>query len=105
MTQLIFIFSESFRKEDTTRKVSSVLGLVLLAALPAVADAPQTGVVTGVVTDPDGGVLPGVTVQLIGEQGTMTAIRKSDGSFRFVFMAPGTYTAFSHFPVDRIDIS
>jgi len=71
---------------------------MVLVALPALADAPQTGVVTGVVTDPDGNALPGASVQLIGEQGTMTAVSKENGRFRFVFLAPGTYTARADMP-------
>jgi len=74
------------------KRYLSFFAVVLLVALPAAADAPQTGLVTGVVTGSDGEVLPGVTIQLTGDQGTMTAISKEDGSFRFVFLLPGTYT-------------
>jgi hypothetical protein len=37
--------------------------------------------------------MQGVTVQLIGEQGTMTDISDDEGAFMFVFLAPGPYTA------------
>jgi hypothetical protein len=58
-----------------------------------VADAPQTGVVTGTVVGPDGDPMTGATVQLISGQGTMTAVTEDDGEFRFVFLVPGEYTA------------
>jgi hypothetical protein len=67
--------------------------VVLLVGVPlAVADAPQTGVVSGTVLDPDGQPLPGATVKLEGDQGTMSKISGDDGGFLFVFLVPGTYT-------------
>jgi hypothetical protein len=58
----------------------------------ALADAPQTGLVTGLVVDSQGAPLPGATVQLESEQGVLTAISTEDGSFRFAFATPGPYT-------------
>jgi hypothetical protein len=74
------------------KRVFWIVGLVLLCAPLALADAPQTGVVTGTVIDPSGAAMPGVTVQLISEQGTMTNISDADGKFMFVFLVPGMYT-------------
>jgi hypothetical protein len=68
-------------------------GLVLAVfALPALADAPRTGVVTGTVVGPDGAALPGATVVLVTDQGDMTSTSNENGEFRFVFIAPGEYT-------------
>jgi hypothetical protein len=64
----------------------------LLAAPLAIADAPQTGVVTGVVRGPDGAAMPGATVQLEGDRGSQSAVADADGGFRFVFIVPGSYT-------------
>jgi hypothetical protein len=70
-----------------------LVGLVLAVCAPLVfADAPLTGVVTGTVVDPNGAPLPGATVQIEGGRGSQTAITKEDGSFLFVFLAPGQYT-------------
>jgi hypothetical protein len=66
--------------------------MLAVCALPALADAPRTGVVTGRVVDPDGAPLPGATIQLIGGRGTETSITDTDGGFRFVFLVPGQYT-------------
>jgi hypothetical protein len=66
--------------------------MLAVCAVPVLADAPRTGVVTGTVVDPDGAPLPGATVQLFTEQGDMTAVSGEDGGFRFVFITPGEYT-------------
>jgi hypothetical protein len=65
---------------------------VLLAASVVMADAPQTGVVTGVVKDPNGAAMPGATVQLLSDRDTRSATSGQDGDFRFVFLPPGSYT-------------
>jgi hypothetical protein len=69
---------------------------LLVAVSLAVADAPQTGLVTGLVVDSEGEPLPGATVQLASEQGVLSAVSGEDGSFRFVFAAPGPYTVHAH---------
>ena len=69
----------------------------LLAALLAVASAPAvfaqetTGAIHGVARDPGGGVLPGVTVQLKGPVGTITAVTDEQGVYRFPRLPPGKY--------------
>jgi hypothetical protein len=83
----------SKKREDVMKRLL-MFTVVLLVGVPlALADAPQTGVVTGTVIDPDGAAMSGVTVQLIGEQGTMTDISDDEGAFMFVFLVPGLYTA------------
>ena len=44
----------------------------------------QVGTVQGKVVDQQGGVLPGVTVELSGPMGTKTAVTDTQGDFRFV---------------------
>jgi len=71
-----------------------VLGLVLQAA-PGAAQGSTTGLIRGQVTDPQGGVLPGVTVvaksdQLIG--GQKIAITNGEGNYRFPALTPGVYS-------------
>jgi hypothetical protein len=74
-------------------KRTMMVGLVVLVMAPlALADAPQVGVVTGVVHDPEGVPMPGATVQLISERGTMSGVSGADGSFRFLFIIPDEYT-------------
>ena len=69
--------------------------LVLLCSLalagPLLADGPETGVVTGVVTDAGGGALPGVQVTLEGERGGQVAMTDENGKFVFGLVAPGSY--------------
>ena len=57
--------------------------------------AQQTlGGITGVVTDPSGGVIPNVTVTIVGEQTSLTRTAKSNGAgnYTFVNLPIGTYT-------------
>ncbi len=73
------------------RRVSfSVLLLSLLAGV-AVADGPETGLVSGVVTDASGTALPGVTVTLTGDRGEKVTTTEADGSYRFALLVPGSY--------------
>ncbi len=81
---------------------SLVVGTVGMASAQApatttVAPAGAAGVqagktrVHGVVTDPDGALIPGATVTLTGNGPAITAKSGSDGSYSAV-VAPGTYT-------------
>jgi hypothetical protein len=69
------------------------LAFVLVTALvPAVARAQtQTGTVEGKISDPQGAVLPGVTVTLTGARGVQTTVSDENGDFRFVGLQPDTY--------------
>jgi len=74
-------------------RVGSIVCIaVLLVVSTAVGDAPQTGVVTGVVKGSDGSPLAGATVQLESERGRQTEVTGADGAFRFAFLVPDTYT-------------
>src|SRR5262245_13642663 len=72
-----------------------LIGLLVLgfAAAPSVL-AQTTGTVEGAVTDPNAGVLPGVTVELAGSnlQGIRSAVTAADGRYRFPSVPPGPYT-------------
>ena len=50
-----------------------------------------SGTVTGVVTDEQGGALPGATVTLTGKAGARTAVTDAKGEYRFTAVDPGNY--------------
>ncbi len=71
------------------------LAATLLLVAGQVSAQTQTGTITGVVTDEQGAVMPGVTViiespALIG--GARTAVSNTTGSYQFSQLAPGMYT-------------
>jgi hypothetical protein len=67
----------------------------LLSALavvaPAAAQSTESGRVTGIVKDNQGGVVPGATVTLTGPSRLTTFVTTADGSFRFLDVLPGEY--------------
>ncbi len=69
-----------------------VLLAMLLAAAPA--RAQQTSNLTGVATDAQGAVLPGVTVTASSPAliGTQTVVTEPNGTYRFSTVPPGVYT-------------
>ena len=67
------------------------MGLLLLSAPPLAADGPETGVVTGTVTEPGGAALPGVEVKLVSERGEKLTQTADDGTFRFALLVPDSY--------------
>jgi hypothetical protein len=72
-----------------------ILAVIAAASAGLVSAQTQTGTITGVVTDAQGAVMPGVTVSiespaLIG--GTKTTISNQTGSYQFTQLAPGFYT-------------
>jgi len=72
---------------------SSVVALTCLTS-PAVKGDELYGRIRGVVTDPAGGVLPGVQVRLTntGTNVTRELTSDPDGAFLFINLAPGTYS-------------
>jgi hypothetical protein len=69
-----------------------ILALLLLAAALPLAAQSLTGTVTGTVKDDQGGVLPGVTVSLLGKTGSRSTTTDAQGVFRFAAVDPGTYS-------------
>ncbi|HEX3529259.1 MAG TPA: carboxypeptidase-like regulatory domain-containing protein, partial [Thermoanaerobaculia bacterium] len=71
-----------------------VLSGALLIALAAAGFAQTTGGIVGRVTDEQGGVLPGVTVEARGPalQGSRAATTDGTGSYRLTLLPPGDYT-------------
>ncbi|HYU32124.1 MAG TPA: TonB-dependent receptor [Thermoanaerobaculia bacterium] len=70
------------------------LGVLLLFAVVGVASAQTTGSIVGRVTDEQGGVLPGVTVEARSPalQGARTAVTDETGTYRLTLLPPGIYT-------------
>jgi hypothetical protein len=66
------------------------LVLCLGLTLPAGAQV-QSGTITGKVQDEQGGVLPGVTVTLSGNDRTVTFVTDNAGQYRFLNLPPGSY--------------
>jgi Carboxypeptidase regulatory-like domain len=76
-----------------TRHVGRVLVVVALLAMAVPAYAQSA--IAGVVRDPSGAVLPGVTVEASSPsliEGTRTAVTDSAGSYRIVDLRPGEYS-------------
>ena len=73
------------------RRVWMCLLLLAATAGSAVADGPETGLVSGVVTDSSGSPLPGVSVLITGDRGEKLAVTEADGSYRFALLVPGSY--------------
>ncbi|NWG00345.1 MAG: TonB-dependent receptor [Thermoanaerobaculaceae bacterium] len=73
---------------------ATALALLLLGPTALLAQGSITGSIQGTVKDPDGGVLPGVTVTVSSDAlvaGSMTAVTDERGSYRFPSLPPGLY--------------
>ena len=70
---------------------------VLLIASTAYAQL-GGGTLAGMVTDEQGGILPGVTVTIAGSDRTSTATSDAAGKFRFMNLAPGAYKVATALP-------
>jgi hypothetical protein len=81
-----------------SRRRVSVFALLItflcLFETPMLTAQQTLGAITGVVTDPEGSILPGTTVTLVGEQTGLkrTAIAGSNGFYNFPDLPIGTYT-------------
>src|SRR5215471_2400585 len=67
--------------------------LVVLLPIAAAAQTATTTTVSGIVNDPQGGVIAGATVKLIDEttNNERTATTDSEGRYNFNAVSPGTY--------------
>jgi len=69
-----------------------LLAGILSAFITATSFAQSTGSITGVVTDPNGGVLPGATVTTVSAEGkTKSGTTNSGGEFTISGLPPGLY--------------
>ncbi|MDH7512489.1 MAG: carboxypeptidase regulatory-like domain-containing protein, partial [Clostridiales bacterium] len=77
------------------KRISKILFLSFLLAFlsSSVLAQQQTGTIRGIITDPDGNPLPGVTVSVTSEaiMGAQTYVSTETGAFRFPALPPGTY--------------
>jgi outer membrane receptor for Fe3+-dicitrate len=75
------------------RERALALMLVFLVAGAVDARAQETtGTITGRVVDPQGLVVPGVTVTVTGGQGSRVVVTDAEGRFTTPFLTPGAYT-------------
>src|SRR5688572_6716456 len=80
-----------------SRRLGLRSAILLLAVLgitaPAAAQGEASAAVNGIITDAQGGVLPGVTVTLRNvESGTVrTTVTEADGQYRIAGLLPGRY--------------
>jgi hypothetical protein len=73
------------------RLLVSSLVLLTLSAVPSWGDGPETGIISGKVTNAQGQALPGVMVTLEGGRGSQTTITDESGAYRFALVPPGSY--------------
>jgi hypothetical protein len=74
-------------------KVAAITGCLVLL-LPVLAAAQATGQINGLITDTQGGVLPGVTVEVTNmDTGAIrTAVTGADGLYTVPLLQPGNYS-------------
>src|SRR5438477_10042564 len=69
--------------------------LVVFAPQLALAQSALSGTIAGIVTDPSGAVLPGVTVEASSPaliEKLRTVVTDGEGQYRIVDLRPGVYT-------------
>jgi hypothetical protein len=78
------------------RQTLGILIIIMILTTPAIAQqvsvpGPQTGTISGTVTDADGGIVPGATVTLAGPVAghPQTVIADANAAFDFTNLAPG----------------
>lgn len=95
-------------------RLSAVLAIALLAAVPAVFAQGQTGSIAGIVKDTTGAVLPGVTVEASSPaliEKVRTVVTDGQGAYKIVDLRPGVYTVtftltgFSTFKREGIELT
>ncbi|MEE2777232.1 MAG: TonB-dependent receptor [Acidobacteriota bacterium] len=73
------------------RRVIPFLMALALVAVPGWADAPDTGTVTGTVSDPSGAGLPGVNITISSDRGEKFTVSGNGGVYRFALLVPSAY--------------
>ena len=95
-------------------KFGMIFALVCTLASAAFGQTTTTGEVVGVVSDPNGAVVPNVTVTLSGPNliRPLTVTSDSDGSFRLGSVPPGRYTletssaaGFAPYKVENVEVN
>jgi hypothetical protein len=89
------LWDESSTRRVLSRLLLPLLATVWLAFLPGRVSAQSEAGITGVVTDPSGASLAGVTIEVASPQlieGTRTTTTDGSGQFRVVNLRPGTYS-------------
>src|SRR5262245_42059969 len=96
------------------RVLKAVVVLACLVLLPSAAFAQAEASITGVVKDPSGAVLPGVTVEAASDvliEKVRSATTDGTGTYRIVNLRAGTYSVtftlpgFSSYKRDGIELS
>ena len=73
------------------KQLSLAVLVTVVAALPAFGQT-STSSITGTVTDPGGGVIPGATVTVTGDAGfSAIVVTNSEGAYTFPALQPATY--------------
>jgi hypothetical protein len=83
----------------TRNVVLCLFSLLPLLVTPVLHGQQTLGGITGTVSDKTGSVLPGTTVEIVGDQTKLTRVLTSNanGSYDFVNLPIGTYTlTFTH---------
>jgi hypothetical protein len=88
-------------KQMTRLAALITLTILVFNAAPVAAQSPTTGSIRGTVTDPQGGVMPGVTVRAISDAlvaGQAAAVSSGQGIYRFPSLPVGTYVLEASMP-------
>ena len=75
------------------RRILGLLVLVIAVILPARGQSNTEGGISGTVTDPSGGIIPGVPVNVTSEATNAVSIANTDPTGRFLIgnLQPGVY--------------
>src|SRR5688500_8874813 len=83
------------RVNQSDWKLAIFVSVMLFVALPAAAQNVGVGAIAGNVTDASGAALPGATITLSSEQGTVganqQAVSDERGAYQFLRLQAGTY--------------
>jgi hypothetical protein len=71
----------------------AIASLLILSTSSLMAQSAGTAALAGVITDPSGAAIPGVTVTLVSNETgqSRTSVTGNDGVYRFTLLPPGSY--------------